>query len=114
MSGLDGATAIAPMVPPKNLSVTGAQDIPPSVVLKTPPPVVPIQYSFGRFAEPATATERPPRYGPSSRHFMPAKAESGIEGDCEEAASGASAAKAAAARVRKRITQCSGSLDGIF
>src|SRR5947208_981756 len=36
------------MVPPKYLSVTGTQVSPPSVVLKTPPPVVPIQYSAGR------------------------------------------------------------------
>src|SRR3954471_6764784 len=31
-SGLDGATAMAPMVPPKYLSVTGAHDCPPSSV----------------------------------------------------------------------------------
>ena len=65
----------APIVPPKYLSVAGCQLMPPSVVLKTPPPVVPIQYSYGRVDEPATATERPPRYGPISRHRMPAKAE---------------------------------------
>src|SRR6266536_938752 len=45
---------------------------PPSVDLKTPPPVVPIQYSLGRAAEPATATERPPRKMPISRHFRAA------------------------------------------
>src|SRR6266853_1086820 len=55
MSGLDSLTPIAPMVPPKYLSVTGSQVLPPSVVLKTPPPVVPIQYSLGRLADPATA-----------------------------------------------------------
>src|SRR5262245_17143880 len=55
-SGFDGATRIAPIVPPKYLSDIGAQDCPPSVVLKTPPPVVPIQYSFWRATLPATAT----------------------------------------------------------
>src|SRR5439155_1018944 len=45
------------MVPPKYLSVTGTQVSPPSVVLKTPPPVVPIQYSAGRATEPAAAGE---------------------------------------------------------
>ena len=34
--------------------------------------------------------------------------------DCAEAARGASAANAAAARVRKRITQCSGRRDSYF
>src|SRR5688500_5073629 len=48
MSGFFGSTAMAPIVPPKCLSVMGCQLIPPSVVLKTPPPVVPIQYSCGR------------------------------------------------------------------
>ena len=31
-----------------SVSVIGVQVLPPSVVLNTPPPVVPIQYSFGR------------------------------------------------------------------
>ena len=61
MSGLLGDTAMPPMVPPKYLSVIGTHVSPPSVVLKTPLPTVPIQYSLGRAAEPATATERPPR-----------------------------------------------------
>src|SRR6266550_2198956 len=61
MSGFDSETPIAPMVPPKYLSVAAAHVSPPSVVLKTPPPVVPIQYSATRDAEPATATLRPPR-----------------------------------------------------
>src|SRR2546425_5838758 len=60
-SGFDSDTPIAPMVPPKYLSVAAAHVSPPSVVLKTPPPVVPIQYSATRDAEPATATLRPPR-----------------------------------------------------
>ena len=66
-SGAEGATAIAPIVPPKYLSVTGAQDSPPFTDLNTPPPVVPIQNSLGRCGFPVTATDRPPRNGPSSR-----------------------------------------------
>src|SRR5213075_1520941 len=45
MSGLDSETPIAPIVPPKYLSLAGVHVSPPSVDLKTPPPVVPIQYS---------------------------------------------------------------------
>src|SRR5438045_5795431 len=66
-SGADGDTAMAPMVPPKYLSVTGAHDCPALIDLNTPPPVVPNQNSFGREGLPVTATERPPRYGPISR-----------------------------------------------
>ena len=72
MSGFDSLTPIAPIVAPKYLSLAGSQVSPPSVVLKTPPPVVPIQYSLGRAAEPATATDRPPRKMPISRHFSAA------------------------------------------
>src|SRR2546428_373999 len=72
MSGFDSLTPNAPMVPPKYLSVTDSQVSPPSVVLKTPPPVVPIQNSLGREAEPATATDRPPLEIPFSRHLRPA------------------------------------------
>ncbi len=42
MSGFDSLTAIAPIVPPKYRSLTGCQFSPPSLVLKTPPPVVPM------------------------------------------------------------------------
>src|SRR5688572_6361924 len=80
-SGLRASTAMAPMVPPKKRSLIGAQVWPPSVVLKTPPPVVPIQYSLGLATEPPTATERPPRGGPTSRHLRPPKtAESSVIG----------------------------------
>src|SRR5258708_37721903 len=72
MSGFDSETPIAPTVPPKYLSVTGNHALPPSVVLKTPPPSVPNQYSLGRAAEPATATLRPPRKIPISRHVRAA------------------------------------------
>ena len=58
------------MVPPKYLSVIGTHVSPPSTDLKTPPPTVPIQYSWGRATLPAAAAERPPRNGPISRHFM--------------------------------------------
>src|SRR6266700_88044 len=50
MSGFDSETPIAPMEPPKYLSVTGSHVLPPSVLLNTPPPVVPNQYSLGRAA----------------------------------------------------------------
>src|SRR5690242_16339280 len=72
MSGFDSDTPMAPIVPPKYLSVTGSQVLPPSVLLNTPPPVVPNQYSLGRAAEPATATLRPPRKMPISRQVSPA------------------------------------------
>src|SRR5438105_5293378 len=72
MSGFDSETPIAPMVPPKYLSVTGSHVLPPSVLLKTPPPVVPNQYSLGRAAKPAAATLRPPRKMPISRQGRPA------------------------------------------
>src|SRR3989442_7314718 len=68
MSGFDSETPIAPIVPPKYLSVMGSHVLPPSVLLKTPPPVVPNQYSLGRAAGPATATPRPPPQIPISRH----------------------------------------------
>src|SRR6266478_1240387 len=54
MSGFDSETPIAPMVPPKYLSVAAAHVSPPSLVLKTPPPVVQIKNSATRAAEPAT------------------------------------------------------------
>src|SRR5690242_2046827 len=73
-SGDDADTAIAPIVPPKYLSVTGAHDSPALIDLNTPPPVVPIQNSLGRDGFPVTATERPPRNGPSSRQRTPVRA----------------------------------------
>src|SRR5690242_21705463 len=64
---------MAPIVPPKYLSVTGAHDWPALIDLQTPPPVVPIQNSFSRDGLPVTATERPPRKGPTSRQRSPVK-----------------------------------------
>src|SRR4051812_34153386 len=66
-SGAEGATAIAPIVPPKYLSLTGAHDWPALIDLNTPPPVVPNQNSSGRDGFPVAVTDRPPRYGPISR-----------------------------------------------
>src|SRR5687767_1629886 len=91
MSGLNGETAMAPIVPPKNLSDMGSQVMPPSVVLKTPEPVVPIQYSSGRAAEPATATERPPRKGPISRHLRAVVSNGDTRDGTAEAAAGGEA-----------------------
>src|SRR5512142_2428447 len=71
MSGFEALTPKAPIVPPKYLSEDAVHVSPPSVDLKTPPPVVPIQYSRGRAAEPATATVRPPRKIPISRQVRP-------------------------------------------
>src|SRR5215471_14152777 len=71
MLGFEALTPNAPIVPPKYLSAAAAQVLPPSVDLNTPPPVVPIQYSRGRAAEPATATVRPPRKMPISRQVSP-------------------------------------------
>src|SRR4051812_2583596 len=73
-SGALGATATAPMVPPKYLSVIGAHDCPALIDLNTPPPVVPIQNSSGRDGLPVAVTDRPPRNGPTSRQCSPAKA----------------------------------------
>src|SRR5207244_3861987 len=105
--GAEGATSTAPMVPPKYLSVTGAQDCPALIDLKTPPPVVPIQNSFSRDGLPVTATERPPRKGPTSRQCRPAKtvesgrccAQVGIATETE-----ALNASASAERADERIT----------
>src|SRR5437899_9010843 len=72
-AGFDSLTPNAPIVPPKYLSAAGSQVLPPSVVLKTPPPVVPIQYSLGRDEEQATATLRPPRKITISRPLSAAK-----------------------------------------
>src|SRR5437879_13256056 len=51
MSGFDSETPIAPMVPPKYLSVTGRQVLPPSMLLQPALPVVPNEYSSDRAAE---------------------------------------------------------------
>src|SRR3982751_6330362 len=74
MSGLDAGTATAPTDDDASCpSLTGAQLVPPSVVFHNPPPVAPKKYSLGRVGEPATAIERPPRFGPMLRHVYGAK-----------------------------------------
>src|SRR5262245_24738209 len=71
-SGFDSATATAPTdEDEKDLSETGRQVTPPSVVFQSPPPVAPKSYSSGRLPLPATACDRPPRAGPIDRHFNP-------------------------------------------
>src|SRR5207249_2057872 len=74
-STAETATPMSPATPAATplLCVSSVQCSPPSEDLKTPPPVVPIQYSLGRAAEPATATLRPPRKIPISRHLRAAK-----------------------------------------
>src|ERR1043165_9020324 len=99
-SGAEGATAMAPIVPPKYLSVTGAHDWPALIDLKTPPPVVPIQNSFSRDGLPVTATERPPRNGPTSRQRRPVRARE----SCAGAAAGRTSAMVAQARRAERRT----------
>src|SRR5262249_6987078 len=94
-SGADGATAIAPIVPPKYLSVTGAHDCPALIDLKTPPPVVPIQNSSGRDGFPVPATDLPPRYGPISRQRSPVKTS---ESRCAKSDAGSTRIAASEAR----------------
>src|SRR3954470_3808620 len=89
---------MAPIVPPKYLSLTGAHDWPALIVLKTPPPVVPIQNSSGRDGLPTPATDRPPRYGPISRQRSPVKAS---ESRCANTVVGS----ASAMRKLKRVTR---------
>ena len=67
--------------------------------------MVPIQYSYMREAEPAAATERPPRKGPISRHLS---AEKALESNALPSTAGACApmrwaGRAANARAAMRI-----------
>src|SRR5215212_3032904 len=97
-SGAEGATSTAPSVPPKYLSVTGAHDWPALIDLNTPPPVVPIQNSFSRDGFPVTATDRPPRKGPTSRQRSPANA---VESRCAVSVAGATAVESRTASSEK-------------
>src|SRR3989449_10972920 len=74
--------------PPKSLPYTGCQVPPPSVLCITPPPLIPIHYSFERDAEPATATERPPRKMPISRHLRAANTVESYGVACADAGRG--------------------------
>src|SRR5918994_110525 len=71
-SGFDWQTASEPIDEVLILpSVIGAQFEPPSVVFHAPPPVAPNQYSSGRDSLPPTASDRPPRAGPTLRQRIP-------------------------------------------
>ena len=64
-----GATAIAPIEPPKYLSEIFFQLLPPSVVFQTPPPVAPKKKVFLFLKLPATLPLRPPLKGPICLYF---------------------------------------------
>src|SRR6266496_2223497 len=113
-SGFDSETPIAPMVPPKYLSVTGSQVLPPSVLLKTPPPVVPNQYSLGRDPEPATATLRPPRKIPISRQVSAAKTVESYACAGAERAGQKRRATATMAKGTSRLTHASSPLSDLM
>src|ERR1700690_1339238 len=93
--GSESATATAPIDDSGCLSVSGTQLPPPSVDFQSPPATPPRKYVFGSPGMPVTASERPPRYGPTRRHFMPPKSDSGTF--C------ATAAAARAREVRARM-----------
>jgi hypothetical protein len=67
MSGLEGATATAPIEPVGWSSKIGVQVRPESVVFQTPPLQTPMKSTFGCEAIPATAFVRPPLKGPMLR-----------------------------------------------
>src|SRR6266851_1975767 len=71
MLGSDSATAIAPIEETGCLSKSAVQFPPPSVDFHTPPAAPPKKYVFGSPGMPVTASDRPPRNGPTSRHFIP-------------------------------------------
>src|SRR5258708_34275162 len=75
--GSESATATAPMEDMRSLSVSDVQLPPPSVDFHSPPAAAPRKYVFGSPGIPVTASARPPRYGPMSRHFMSLKRDSG-------------------------------------
>src|SRR5256885_1807119 len=67
--GSDGATVTAPTDEMSDLpSVMLRQVCPPFAVRHTPPFTAPKYATSGRVGSPATATARPPRNGPTSRH----------------------------------------------
>jgi hypothetical protein len=66
--GSESAMSTAPMEPPKKPSLMLRHDVPASSVFHIPPPVEPMRKVWGWAANPATAVERPPRKGPSSRN----------------------------------------------
>src|SRR6267154_1685948 len=85
--------------------------LPPSVVLNTPPPVLPIQYSLGRLADPATAMLRPPRKMPISRQLRAANASVSKDlGAAWARAAGTATSAAPKARTQARVRVTTDSL----
>ena len=100
-SGSDGATATAPMEPTaKSSSETLVHETPAFSVFHTPPPVEPIQNSWGRPRIPVTVVTRPPREGPTMRKSKPVSTSAGIRKSAGTSArsTGPCAAAAAARR----------------
>src|SRR5690349_8275505 len=108
-SGLDGATATAPTDEVSSpLSVTGFHVVPPSTAFHSPPPVAPKKYSSGRASLPETVMDRPPRFGPRSRHFRPARNGS----PASRPSSAFAPAAFAATAVGACVWACATALDG--
>src|SRR3954452_22155898 len=83
----DGATAIAPTDEMFELSSEMLRHVPPaSVVFHTPPATVPMKNVRGSMGSPVTATARPPRKGPTSRHCMPRRIGSDLDPAAESGA----------------------------
>src|ERR1700733_6648886 len=79
MLGAEGATASAPIDAIGSLSKTGFQTTPASVVFQTPPSTPPKKKVVESPGPPGTATTRPPRKGPISRHFSPLNSSGGTD-----------------------------------
>src|SRR5437868_8376540 len=62
---------MAPIEEMSCLSNSGIQFAPPSVVFQTPPATAPKYHVFGSPGTPSIASARPPRNGPTCRHFIP-------------------------------------------
>src|SRR3954467_1965162 len=69
MFGLEGATAIAPIEPTFTSSKIGCHVRPASSVRQTPPLTAPKKKRRESLGSPVTASTRPPRNGPTERHF---------------------------------------------
>src|ERR1700687_3980557 len=69
--GSEGATANAPIEATGWPSKIGVQTTPASVGFQIPPSTDPKKKVAGSPGTPATATTRPPRKGPISRHLSP-------------------------------------------
>src|SRR5580693_3593788 len=60
------------------LSKSGVQFCPASIVFQTPPATPPKYHVSGSPGTPSMASARPPRNGPTCRHFIPLKSFSSI------------------------------------